>query len=68
MVIVLRCAYHFLSFSQSCFRKASYFAFIILSIIAIGKSIDWYLLGVCPPLLLYEMLVGIPPYYSNNKD
>ena len=28
-----------------------------------GKSIDWYLLGV----LLYEMLVGIPPYYSNNK-
>ena len=29
-----------------------------------GKSIDWYLLGV----LLYEMLVGIPPYYSNNKD
>ena len=29
-----------------------------------GKAIDWYLLGV----LLYEMLVGIPPYYSNNKD
>ena len=29
-----------------------------------GKSIDWYLLGV----LLYEMLVGIPPYYSNNKE
>ena len=29
-----------------------------------GKSVDWYLLGV----LLYEMLVGIPPYYSNNKD
>ena len=29
-----------------------------------GKSTDWYLLGV----LLYEMLVGIPPYYSNNKD
>ena len=29
-----------------------------------GKSLDWYLLGV----LLYEMLVGIPPYYSNNKD
>ena len=28
-----------------------------------GKSVDWYLLGV----LLYEMLVGIPPYYSNNK-
>ena len=29
-----------------------------------GKSTDWYLLGV----LLYEMLVGIPPYYSNNKE
>jgi len=29
-----------------------------------GKSIDWYLLGV----LLYEMLVVIPPYYSNNKE
>lgn len=28
-----------------------------------GKSVDWYLLGV----LLYEMLVGIPPYYANNK-
>ena len=28
-----------------------------------GKSVDWYLLGV----LLYEMLVGIPPYYSNSK-
>jgi serine/threonine protein kinase len=29
-----------------------------------GKSVDWYLLGV----MLYEMLVGIPPYYSNNKE
>lgn len=29
-----------------------------------GKSVDWYLLGV----LFYEMIVGIPPYYSNNKD
>jgi serine/threonine protein kinase len=29
-----------------------------------GKSVDWYLLGV----LLYEMLVGIPPYFTNNKD
>ena len=28
-----------------------------------GKSVDWYLLGV----LLYEMLVGLPPYYSSNK-
>lgn len=29
-----------------------------------GKSVDWYLLGV----LLYEMLVGIPPYFTNNRD
>jgi len=30
-----------------------------------GKSVDWYLLGVA----MYEMLFGIPPYYSNRgKD
>lgn len=28
-----------------------------------GKAVDWYLLGV----VMYEMLVGIPPYYANNK-
>ena len=28
-----------------------------------GKSLDWYLFGV----LIYEMLVGMPPYFSNNK-
>ena len=28
-----------------------------------GKSVDWYLLGV----MLYEMLVGQPPYFSRNK-
>jgi serine/threonine protein kinase len=28
-----------------------------------GKSVDWYLLGV----LLYEMLVGTPPYFSKSK-
>ena len=29
-----------------------------------GKAVDWYLLGVC----FYEMLVGIPPYFSNNQE
>ena len=28
-----------------------------------GKSLDWYLFGV----LIYEMLVGMPPYFSNNR-
>jgi len=29
-----------------------------------GKAVDWYLLGV----VFYEMLVGMPPYYANNRD
>ncbi|KAL4492961.1 hypothetical protein ABPG72_020740 [Tetrahymena utriculariae] len=29
-----------------------------------GKAVDWYLLGV----VMYELLVGIPPYYANNRD
>lgn len=29
-----------------------------------GQCVDWYLLGV----LLYEMLVGHPPYFSYNKE
>lgn len=27
-----------------------------------GKSLDWYGIGV----LLYEFLVGIPPYYDKD--
>ncbi|OMJ79752.1 hypothetical protein SteCoe_20185 [Stentor coeruleus] len=29
-----------------------------------GKCVDWYLLGV----LFYEMVVGIPPYFTINKN
>ena len=29
-----------------------------------GKAVDWYLLGV----VFFEMLVGLPPYYSNNQE
>ena len=29
-----------------------------------GKAVDWYLLGV----LFYEMLVGIPPYFTDRKE
>ena len=29
-----------------------------------GKAVDWYLLGV----VMYEMLVGIPPYYAHSKQ
>jgi len=28
-----------------------------------GKAVDWYLFGV----LMYEMLVGQPPYFSKDK-
>ena len=28
-----------------------------------GKAVDWYLLGV----ILYEMIVGQPPYFSESK-
>lgn len=29
-----------------------------------NRTVDWYLLGV----LIYEMLVGVPPYFSSNRD
>lgn len=28
-----------------------------------GKSIDWYLVGV----ILYEMIVGVPPYFEKSQ-
>jgi len=28
------------------------------------RTVDWYLLGV----LFYELIVGIPPYYSGKRE
>jgi len=43
--------------------SVAYLAPEMLKRVGHGKSVDWYLLGV----LLYEMLVGCPPYFSPNK-
>lgn len=29
-----------------------------------GKTVDWYLLGV----MMYEMMVGYPPYFNNKRE
>ena len=42
----------------------AYLAPEMLSRTGHGKAVDWYLLGV----LFYEMLVGIPPYFTNSKE
>ena len=44
--------------------SSAYFAPEIISKTGHGKSIDWYLFG----LMIYEMLVGVPPYYSKDKN
>lgn len=36
----------------------------ILSRMGHNRMADWYLLGA----LTYELLVGIPPYYANDRE
>jgi protein-serine/threonine kinase len=51
------------SAAQSFCGSIAYLAPEMLKKIGHGKSVDWYLLGV----LLYEMVVGIPPYFTNDR-
>ena len=44
--------------------SVKYLAPEMLKKIGHGKALDWYLLGV----LLYEVLVGVTPYFSKNRD
>ena len=49
--------------SQSFCGSVAYLAPEILKKSGHGKSVDWYLFGV----LIYEMLVGMPPYFSKDR-
>lgn len=44
--------------------SVKYLAPEMLKKIGHGQALDWYLLGV----LLYEMVVGVTPYFSSNKE
>lgn len=44
--------------------SVAYLAPEMLKRVGHGKSVDWYLVGV----VLYEMLTGFPPYYSESKE
>ena len=50
-------------FTQSFCGSVAYLAPEVLRRSGHGRTVDWYLLGV----LLYEMIVGIPPYFDRNK-
>ncbi len=49
--------------SQSFCGSVAYLAPEMLRRTGHSHSIDWYLLGV----LIYEMLVGVPPYFNTSK-
>jgi len=46
------------------FRSVAYLPPEILTKRPHSRTVDWYLLGT----FLFELLVGIPPYYDNKKD
>ena len=50
--------------SQSFCGSVAYLAPEMLRRSGHSRSIDWYLLGV----LIYEMLVGVPPYFNTSKS
>jgi len=50
--------------SQSFCGSIAYLPPEMLSRSGHNKTVDWYLLGV----LMYEMLVGIPPYFSTQRE
>lgn len=45
-------------------RSISYLAPEMLERVGHGKAVDWYLLGI----LIYEMLVGVPPFTGKTPD
>lgn len=49
--------------NQSFCGSVAYLAPEMLKKSGHGKSVDWYLFGV----LIYEMLVGFPPYFSRDR-
>ena len=51
-------------YTQSFCGSVAYLAPEVLRRAGHGRTVDWYLLGV----LLYEMIVGIPPYFDHNKQ
>lgn len=53
---------NFLDITQTFCGSVAYLAPEMLKQKGHSKSLDWYLLGV----IFYEMIVGLPPYYSSK--